>query len=88
MFLSEIEAELSLARTSKPIKYEAFLSHLKVLRSIWEAGLAYLFTNIVSTHEIRTEALRNAIVFIAASMILDYTRIIIGTMQNLKQMLM
>ena len=83
MVFSELEANLSLARSSKTIQYKAFLGLLKVLRSIRQAGLAYFFANIFSTHEIWTDVVRNAIVFVAASLSIDYKIIIIGTTQIL-----
>ena len=79
MLLSEVETNLSLAGSSEPVQYKAFLGYLKVLWSIRQAGLAYVFTGIFSTHEIWTDVVRNAIVFIAASLSVDYKEIIIGT---------
>lgn len=84
VFVSEVQANLSLAGTSKPIQYEAFLGLLKVLRSIRQAGLTHMFTNIFSTHEIWTNVVRNAEMFAAAFMSLDYKSIIMGTVQNQK----
>ena len=79
MFLSKVEANLSLAGSSERVQYKAFLDFLKMLWSIRQAALAYVFTGIFSTHEIWTDVVRNAIVLMAASLSVDYKEIIIGT---------